>query len=133
MFGAMNVVPVFRLREKGAESDGSLDGAVAQLLEVGDYPEFVRWVQFPAAVLLFLMLRGDPESGAFYLFDRKQKTFYMLDFEDQAYGGYRLANYERLVSQSHLLRLVEQPWLLQCDGQWFVEPGAPLRCRFELI
>jgi hypothetical protein len=133
MFGAMNVVPGFRLREKGAESDGSLDGAVAQLLEVGDYPEFVRWVQFPAAVLLFLMLRGDPESGAFYLFDRKQKTFYMLDFEDQAYGGYRLANYERLVSQSHLLRLVEQPWLLQCDGQWFVEPGAPLRCRFELI
>ena len=54
MFGAMNVSPVLRLQETGAESDGSLDGAVARLLEVGDYPEIVRWVQFPAAVLLFL-------------------------------------------------------------------------------
>jgi hypothetical protein len=132
MFGPMNV-SVLRLPEPGSGSDGSLDAAVARLLEVGDYPEIVRWVQFPAAVLLFLMVPGDAESGAFYLYDRKQKTFYMLDFEDQAYGGYKLADYERLVGQSHFLRLVEQPWLLQCDGQWFVEPGAPLRCRFELI
>ncbi len=133
MFGAMNVSPVLCLHKAEAGSDGSLDAAVARLLEVGDYPEIVRWVQFPAAVLLFLMVPGDPESGGFYVFDRKQRTFYMLDFEDQTYGGYALADYERLVSQSHFLRLVEQPWLLECDGQWFVQPGTPLRCRFGVI
>ncbi len=72
MFGPMNVAPVFRLQETGAESARSLDAAVARLLEVGDYPEIVRWVQFPAAVLLFLMVPDDPESGGFYVFDRKQ-------------------------------------------------------------
>jgi hypothetical protein len=133
MFGLMNVAPILTPQETRSRSDGNLDAAVARLLEVGDYPEIVRWVQFPAAVLLFLMVPGDSQSGAFYLYDRKERTFYMIDFEDQAYGGYKLADYERLVGQSHFLRLVEQPWLLQCDGQWFVEPGAPLRCRFEVI
>ena len=133
MFGPMQVAPILSLQKTGSVETGSLDTAVSRLLEVGDYPEIVRWVQFPAAVLLFLMVPGDPESGAFYVFDRKQRTFYMVDFEDQVYGGYKLADYEHLVSQSHFLRLVEQPWLLECDGQWFVEPGAPLRCRFEVI
>jgi len=133
MFGPMQVAPILSLQKTGSVEAGSLDTAVSRLLEVGDYPEIVRWVQFPAAVLLFLMVPGDPESGAFYVFDRKQRTFYMVDFEDQVYGGYKLADYEHLVSQSHFLRLVEQPWLLECDGQWFVEPGAPLRCRFEVI
>jgi len=133
MFGPMQVAPILNLQKTGSVEAGSLDSAVARLLEIGDYPEIVRWVQFPAAVLLFLMVPGDPESGAFYVFDRKQKVFYMVDFEDQVYGGYKLADYERLVSQSHFLRLVEQPWLLECDGQWFVQPGSPLRCRFGVI
>jgi len=132
MFGQMNVAPVLRLQEAGA-GVGGLDAAVARLLEVGDYPEVARWVQFPAAVLLFLMVPGDPESGGFYVFDRKQRTFYMLDFEDQTYGGYNLADFERLVAESHFLRLIEQPWLLECGGQWLVQPGTPLRCRFGVI
>jgi len=132
MFGSMQVSPILSLEKTGPRDD-RLDAAVARLLEVGDYPDIVRWVQFPAAVLLFLMVPGDPESGAFYVFDRKQRTFYMVDFDDQVYGGYKLADYERLVSESHFLRLVEQPWLLECDGHWFVEPGSPLRCRLGVI
>ncbi len=65
MFGEMNVSPALRLQKAGAGNAGSLDAAVARLLEVGDHPEIVRWVQFPAAVLLFLMVPGDPESGGF--------------------------------------------------------------------
>jgi hypothetical protein len=79
------------------------------------------------------MVPGDPESLEFHVFDRKQRTLYMVDFEDQAYGGYKLADCERLVWQSHFLRLVEQAMLLECNGQWFVEPGSPLRCRFGVI
>ncbi len=29
------------------------------------------------------MVAGDTESGGFYVFDRKQGTFYTLDFEHQ--------------------------------------------------
>jgi hypothetical protein len=63
------MVSVLRLPQTGPGSDGGLDAAVARLLEIGDYPEIVRWVQFSAAVLLFLMVPGDPESGAFYVFE----------------------------------------------------------------
>jgi hypothetical protein len=65
MFGPLQVAPILSLQKTGTGHDGSLNAAVARLLEVGDYPEIVRWVQFPAAVLLFLMVPGDPESGAF--------------------------------------------------------------------
>ncbi len=58
---------------------------------------------------------------------------YWVDFDDQKYGGYSLADFEELVNRSHFLRLVEQPWLLECDGQWYVEPGKPLRCQFGVI
>ncbi len=37
----------------------------------------------------------------------------------------------RLVGQSHFLRLAEQPWLLECDGQWFVQPGTSLCSQFD--
>ena len=132
MFGQMNVAPVLRLQEAGA-GVGSLDAAVARLLEVGDYPEVARWVQFPAAVLLFLMVPGDPEPGAFYVFDRKSRTWFWVDFDDKKYGGYSLADFEDLVNHSHFLRLVGRPDRLMCDGQSFIEPGKPLRRCFQVI
>jgi len=104
---------------------------VAELLQLTEQPQVVRWLQFPAAVLLFLVVPDDPESGAFYVYDRKRGTWFWVDFEDDKFGGYNVADFERLVKQSHFLRLVEQPWLLECDGKWFVQPGNPLRCHFD--
>jgi len=131
MFGEMNVEPFIRLETWRSDSRSDLDSAVSTLLEQTEHPEIARWVQFPAAVLLFLVVPGDPEGGAFYVFDRKRRTWFWVDFDDQKYGGYNLADFEDLVNHSHFLRLVEQPWLLEWDGQWYVEPRQPLRCRFE--
>ena len=117
----------------GAGDCSDLDMAVSLLLDKTDHPEIARWIQFPASVLLFLMIPGDPEGGAFYLFDRKRRTWFWVDFDDQNYGGYAIADFEELVKRSHFLRLVEQPWLLECGGQWFVQPGSPLRCRFGAV
>ncbi len=133
MFGQMNVEPFIRLETGPSDGRSDLDRAVSALLDQTDHPEIARWVQFPAAVLLFLVVPGDPEGGAFYVFDRKRGTWFWVDFDDQKYGGYNLADFEDLVNHSHFLRLVEQPWLLECDGQWFVEPRKPLRCRFEVV
>ncbi len=85
MFGQMNVGPFIRLETGRSDGASDLDRAVSALLEQTEHPEIARWVQFPAAVLLYLMVPGDPESGGFYVFDRKQRTFYML--QDQSYGG----------------------------------------------
>ena len=133
MFGQMNVEPLLRLDNGQRKPAPDLDSAVARLLEVTEHPKVVRWMQFPRAVLIFLMVPEDPESGAFYVYDRRDGTWFWVDFEDENFGGYSLADFEQLVGKSHFLRLVEKPWLLECDGKWFVQPGDRLRCRFDPI
>ena len=126
MFGQMNVDPLIRLQPGGSDDRSDLDRAVSALLDQTNHPEIVRWVQFPAAVLLFLVIPGDSEGGAFYVFDRKRKTWLWVDFDDQQYGGYAEAHFDDLVKRSPFLRLIEQPRLLEGGERWFVQPGSPL-------
>jgi hypothetical protein len=99
----MNVDPLIRLQPGGFDDRSDLDRAVSALLDQTDHPEIARWIQFPAAVLLFLVIPGDPESGAFYVFDRKRRTWFWVDFDDQNYGGYAIADFEELVKRSPFL------------------------------
>ena len=131
MFGQMNVEPLLRLHNGQGMPAPDLESAVARLLVATEQPKVVRWIQFPAAVLVFLVVPGDAESGAFYVYDRRRGTWFWVDFEDNKFGGYNEADFERLVRESRFLRLVEQPWLLECDGKWYVQPGDRLRCRFD--
>ena len=131
MFGKMTVESLLRLHSLKEGPAPDLESAVARLLEATEQPKVVRWIQFPAAVLVFLLVPNDPESGALYVYDRRRGTWFWIDFEDDKYGGYNEADFERLVKDSHFLRLVEQPWLLECDGKWFIQPGDGLRCRFD--
>lgn len=126
MIGEMNVDPLIRLQRGGFDDRSDLDRAVSALLDQTDHPEIARWVQFPAALLLFLVIPGDPEGGAFYVFDRKRRTWFWVDFDDQKYGGYAEAHFDDLVKRSTFLRLVEQPRLLEGGEWWFVQPGSPL-------
>ena len=101
--------------------------AVAELLATTDYPQVARWIQFPTGAALFLMVPNDPESGAIYVYDRRDGVWYWVDFEDQKYSGYNLADLGVLLEQCQFLQLVENPRLLR-EKEWFVTPGhAPLR------
>jgi len=40
-----------------------LQTAVAALLKVAENVEIVRWIEFPASVLLFLLVPVEPDSG----------------------------------------------------------------------
>ena len=130
MFGQMNVDRLIQVQSGGSNDRSDLDRAVSALLAKTDHPEIARWIQFPAAVLLFLVIPGDPEGGAFYVFDRKRRTWFWVDFDDQNYGGYAIADFEELVKRSPFLSLIEQPRLLGSGGRWFVQPGSPLRRQF---
>ena len=120
MFGRVTATPLVRL-DAGKE----LEMAVAELLATTDYPEIARWIQFPTAVALFLLVPNDPESGAIYVYDRRDGVWYWVDFEDQKYSGYTLTDLEVLLEQCQFLQLVENPHLLR-DKQWFVTPGRAL-------
>jgi hypothetical protein len=91
MLGQMMVEPVVQV-----EPNADLQTAVAALTEVTENVEIGRWIELPAAVLLFLLVPGDPESEALYVLDRRQGTWYSVDFEDKQFGGYSIG--QRVVS-----------------------------------
>ena len=123
MFGKMNVVPIINLgvaHEKG----GSLDKAVERLLALAEYPAIAKWVQFPKALLLFLVVPEDSESGAFYVYDRCSRVWSWIDFEDENFGGYNIGDFEQLVRECRFLDIIENPKLLQSKAPWIIQAGS---------
>jgi hypothetical protein len=124
MFGKMNVVPIINLQDAPEEVGGSVDGAVARLLDLTEHPTIARWIQLPKALLVLLVVAGDPGSGAFYVYDRRSKVWFWVDFDDEKFGGYTITDFERLVRDCRFLDIVERPHLLVADTHgWIVEPG----------
>ena len=118
MFGRMMVEPVVQV-DPGVD----LQTAVAALIKVAENVEIVRWIELPASVLLFLLVPGDPESGAAYVLDRKNGTWYAIDFEDEQFGGYSVSQLEMLLKECSFLDLVERPGLWRTGLSWLVLPG----------
>ena len=118
MFGRMVIAPVYQL-----DPEPELNGAVTALLKTTETAEIVRWVEFPLSVLVFLLVPGDPHSGAVYVLDRKKGTWYSVDFNDDQYGGYSVAQLEVLLKECDLLALVERPGLMRTGLPWVLAPG----------
>jgi len=118
MFGQMMVEPVVQL-------DPSIDlqTAIATLLKAAENVEIVRWIEFPTSVLLFLLVPGDPDSGAVYVLDRRKGTWYAVDFEDEQFGGYSVSQLEMLLKDCNFLDLIERPGLWRSSLRWMVTPG----------
>lgn len=124
MFGRMNVIPVLDLRNAPNEVASCSDGAVARLLDVTDHPKIEKWVQFPKALFVFLVVAGDPESGAFYVYDRRSKVWFWVDFDDDKFGGYAASDFDRLLRECRFLDIVERPHVLAGRDRWIVELGS---------
>ena len=92
MFGHMKVEPILRVRPACA-----VEEAVVALTKATDETQAVRWIEFPEAVLVLVIVTGDPQSGALYILDRKRGTWLWVDFEDEKYGGYSIGDFEALV------------------------------------
>jgi len=118
MFGRMTIEPLVQV-DPGAD----LQSAMAALVKVTETVEIVRWIEFPASVLLFLLVPGDPDSGAVYVLDRKKGTWYAVDFEDEQFGGYSVSQLEMLLKDCSFLDLIERPGLWRTGLQWVVLPG----------
>jgi hypothetical protein len=108
----MNVTRLLTLEELGLDRRVTVQEASRGLAQAAE-AEIVRWVQFPAGILFFTLVSGDPESGALYVFDRKTGVIYWINFEDQKWGGYNLEDYRALVRQYKLTALAQRPMLLE--------------------
>jgi len=111
-FAQINVTPLLTLEELGLERRATVEQASLGLARAAE-AQIVRWVQFPAGVLFFTLVSGDPESGALYVFNRKTGVFYWLDFDDRKWGGYSVEDYGALVRQHKLTALAQRPALLE--------------------
>ena len=109
--GTLIANPILTLEDLGWERSVALDQASRGLAERSE-AQIVRWVQFPAGALFFTLVPDDPESGAVYVFDRRKGVFYLVDFNDEKWGGYSLAEYEVLERTHRISRLAQRPWLL---------------------
>ena len=118
MFGRMIVEPILPIQPRSG-----LQTSVAALIKVAENPEIIRWIEFPNSLLLFLLVPGDPGSGAVYVLDRKKGTWYSVDFEDQHFGGYGVAEFEALLKDCSFLDLVERPGLWRTGLPWALSPG----------
>jgi len=131
MFGEMNVVPIINLRHASEDVGGSVDGAIGRLLDVTEHPTITKWIQLPKALFVLLMVPGDPESGAFYVYDRVSRVWLWLDFDDEKFGGYTVRDFEQLVRECHFLDIVEHPQLLPSRTRWIIQPGVQPRRAAE--
>ena len=120
MFGHMRAEPILRVKPACPARD-----AVVTLTKATDETRPVRWMEFPAAVLLFVIVAGDPQSGAVYVLERKTGTWFWVDFEDERYGGYSIGDFDLLMQEYDFLSLVEHPALLRIKSGWVLEPGKP--------
>ena len=120
MFGKMMIEPILQI-----QPGRDLQTAVAALIKVAENPEILRWIEFPSSLLLFLLVPGDPESGSVYVLDRKKGTWYSVDFEDEQFGGYSIAQLEMLIKGCSFLDLVERPGLWCTGLPWELSPGKP--------
>ena len=69
-----------------------------------------RWIDYAKGALLFVMVPDDAESGMFYVYDRAEQTFWMVDLAGTArYGGYRLDEFEQLAQLHGLKALAQNP------------------------
>lgn len=120
MFGHMKAQPIIRVSPTTVIAE-----VVDALIAATEKAEVVRWIEFPAAILLFVVAPGDSCSGALYIFDRRTNTWLWLDFEDSQYGGYSTDDFDLLVNEYDLFSLVERPALLRASSGWILEPGKP--------
>ncbi|MHB8500893.1 MAG: hypothetical protein ACYDHE_08115 [Candidatus Acidiferrales bacterium] len=103
-----------------------------RLLDVTEHPKIERWIQFPKALFVFLVVPEDPESGAFYIYDRRAMIWFWLDFDDEKFGGYTVSDFDCLVRECRFLDIVERPQLLAGQNRWIVEPGLRPQKSIEI-
>ena len=118
MFGRMMVEPIVQV-----EPGVNVQRAIAAVTKITENVDIVRWIELPVSVLLFLLVPGDPDSGAVYVLDRQKGTWYAVDFEDEQFGGYSVSQLEMLLKECNFLDLMERPGLWRSGLRWVVTPG----------
>jgi hypothetical protein len=95
----------------GANADYFTTAVIRQFLKIGEAVA-ARWIEMPQGVLILQLVPGRADSGAIYLYDRRQQVFYMIGF-DGPDDSLTLEEFNQLVVEYDLVRVAEHPNLIQ--------------------
>jgi hypothetical protein len=68
-----------------------------------------RWIQHRAGILLCVAVPGDPQSGACYLYVRREGVFHCLDLPGADNGTLSSEQFDQMVRQFRLNDLARRP------------------------
>jgi hypothetical protein len=68
-----------------------------------------RWIQHRAGILLCVAVPGDPQSGACYLYVRREGVFHCLDLPGADNGLLSSEEFDQLVRRFRLIDLARRP------------------------
>jgi len=68
-----------------------------------------RWIQHRAGILLCVAVPGDPQSGACYLYVRREGVFHCLDLPGADNGQLSSEEFDQLVRHFRLIDLARRP------------------------
>ncbi len=107
----------------GNQAHHLTNAVIRQFLKIGEAVAG-RWIEMPQGVLILQMVPERTESGAIYLYDRKQQIFYMIGF-DGADDNLTLEEFNQLLVEYDLLKFTEQPSLVQAQHSSQQPPQQP--------
>ena len=70
---------------------------------------------------------------SFYVYNRRSKEWFWVDFEDGKFGGYNTSDFEQLVRECRFLDIVESPQVLRSNVQWIIQAGSRPRIGTQSI
>src|SRR5260370_40720729 len=93
MFGLQNVSAseVLNTRDMNVRPGRDVTEIVGTFLTVAE-AVVAHWVEYSKGLLLFVMVPGDDPSGEFYIYDRRQGSFWLLTLADSVVGGHALVD-----------------------------------------
>ena len=109
--GAIVVNPLYTADEMRISSTQlNVDRVIREFLRIGEAVA-AKWIEMPNGVLFLQMPPENPADGAVYLYDRKLRLFYQIDFEGDEFMA--PDEFEQIAAEYKLLSFAEQPALLQ--------------------
>lgn len=110
--GSVTLHALFTAEDIGLGREAGVEHTMKVFLAVGDAVA-TRWIEMPNGILLLQSIADTPASGAIYLYDRAEQTFYLVTFSQGQDDSLTAREFEQLVEEYNLLWLVQNVARLQ--------------------